>query len=214
MLINEVEYIVGISKKSIRYYEENGLLNPKRNSSNDYRIYDEDDIERLKKIKFLRELGVPIRDLKMLHNKEITLSECMQDRIYKIDKEKSKYEQAKQMCEEILNNKDEYDFIDITKYFHNINILKKEGFTMKNINRSRKKKIIEAIISSAIFSLIFIFFIWLFTYLQMTEVEKIPWALYVFLILLFGLPIIGIVVNLITRIKEINGGEEDEASKY
>ena len=30
MLINEVEHIVGLSKKSIRYYESNGLLTPKR----------------------------------------------------------------------------------------------------------------------------------------------------------------------------------------
>ena len=31
MLINEVESVIGLSKKSIRYYEEEGLLNPKRN---------------------------------------------------------------------------------------------------------------------------------------------------------------------------------------
>ena len=70
MLINEATHKVGLSKKSIRYYEENGLLNPKRSKSNDYRIYDESDIKKLKIIKFLRELDVPIRELKMLNNKE------------------------------------------------------------------------------------------------------------------------------------------------
>ena len=45
MLINEVESIVGISKKSIRYYEDNGLLNLKRNKDNSYRIYDNEDIK-------------------------------------------------------------------------------------------------------------------------------------------------------------------------
>ena len=71
MLINEVEHVVGLSKKSIRLYEENGLLRPKRNSTNDYRIYDDEDIELLKKIKFLRELGVPIREIKMLQSKTL-----------------------------------------------------------------------------------------------------------------------------------------------
>ena len=41
-----------------------------------------------------------------------------------------------------------------------------------------------------------------------------PWMLYWFMVLLFGVPIIGIIYNLVGRIKEINGGEEDEASKY
>ena len=39
MFINEVETLVGLSKKSIRFYEENGLIKPKRNAENDYRVY-------------------------------------------------------------------------------------------------------------------------------------------------------------------------------
>ena len=45
MLINEVQYKVGLTKKSIRYYESEGLLKPKRNNNNDYREYDETDIK-------------------------------------------------------------------------------------------------------------------------------------------------------------------------
>lgn len=84
---------------------------------------------------------------------------------------------------------------------------------MDSVN-SRRRKIVGCIGSSLLFSFIFIFFIWLFTYLQMTEVEKMPWALYWFLVMLFVIFIIGIIYNLVIRIKEINGGEEDEASKY
>ena len=51
MFINEVEHLVGLSKKSIRYYEENGLLNPSRNKENDYRIYQEEDIRKLEEWK-------------------------------------------------------------------------------------------------------------------------------------------------------------------
>ena len=32
--INEVEALVGITKKNIRFYEEKGLLSPSRNSEN------------------------------------------------------------------------------------------------------------------------------------------------------------------------------------
>ena len=36
MKINEVEALVGITKKNIRFYEEQGLLSPRRNSENGY----------------------------------------------------------------------------------------------------------------------------------------------------------------------------------
>ena len=37
MKINEVEALVGITKKNIRFYEAQGLLSPRRNSQNGYR---------------------------------------------------------------------------------------------------------------------------------------------------------------------------------
>lgn len=48
MTINDVEKITGLTKKSIRYYEEKGLILPKR-LDNDYRSYNEEDVQKLKK---------------------------------------------------------------------------------------------------------------------------------------------------------------------
>lgn len=214
MFINEVEHVVKLSKKSIRYYEELGLINPKRNVNNDYRVYNEDDINRLKIIKFLRELGVTTLELKLLNDGSITLKECMIDRTNKIKKEEEKYKKVISMCEEISKSNDTYNDIDISKYFEEINILNKEGFTMRNVNYNKSKKIVGAICSSIIFSLFFVFMIGLFIYLQNTETDKLPWILFSFFMFIFGFPIVGIIYNLIIRIKEIKGGEEDEASKY
>ena len=214
MFINEAEYIVKLSKKSIRYYEELGLINPKRNVNNDYRVYDEKDINKLKIIKFLRELGVTTGELKLLNDGVITLKECMIDRINKIKKEEDKYKRLINMCVEISKSEDTYNDIDITKYFEEINVLNKEGFTMKDVSSNKGKKIFGAVCSSIIFSLFFVFMIGLFIYFQNTETEKLPWVLFWFFIVIFGLPIVGMIYNLIIRIKEIKGGEEDEASKY
>ena len=51
MKINEVEQAIGITKKNIRFYEQEGLLNPSRNLSNGYRDYSEEDLETLRQIK-------------------------------------------------------------------------------------------------------------------------------------------------------------------
>lgn len=52
--IQEVAAEVGLTARSIRYYEEIGLLAPAR-SDGAYRLYDEEDLDRLRFIKALRD---------------------------------------------------------------------------------------------------------------------------------------------------------------
>lgn len=214
MHIKEVEYIVGLSSKNIRYYEDVGLISPSRDTHNDYRIYNDNDINRLKIIKFLRELNVPIKEIKSLYNKELTLYECMNDRIRKIEDEESHYIDIKNMCNEIMKNEDDIEKIDITKYFMGMNIINKEGFTMRDVETDHSKKIKGAIFSSLLFSIFFIFLIVMISYFQFTEADKMPWIIYLILMFFLCFPVIGIGYNLFERIREIKGGEEDEASKY
>ena len=95
-----------------------------------------------------------------------------------------------------------------------MNILNKEGFTMRNIKTNKSKKIVGAVISSLIFGSFFIFLVGIISYFQFTEVEKMPWIVYIVLMVILCFPLVGMIVNLVSRIKEINGGEEDDASKY
>jgi len=60
MRINEVEALVGITKKNIRFYEEKGLLSPRRSTENGYRDYGEAEVAVLRQIKLMRKLGVPL----------------------------------------------------------------------------------------------------------------------------------------------------------
>ncbi len=53
--INEVAAETGLTTRTIRYYEEMGLLEPAARSEGDYRLYDESDLERLQFIRSLRD---------------------------------------------------------------------------------------------------------------------------------------------------------------
>jgi MerR family transcriptional regulator, repressor of the yfmOP operon len=53
--IQEVGAILGLTTRTLRYYEELGLLKPAARSEGAYRLYDEDDLERLRFIKGLRD---------------------------------------------------------------------------------------------------------------------------------------------------------------
>jgi DNA-binding transcriptional MerR regulator len=53
--IHEAAAEVGLTPRSVRYYEEIGLLTPAARSEGDYRLYDDTDLERLRFIKGLRD---------------------------------------------------------------------------------------------------------------------------------------------------------------
>jgi DNA-binding transcriptional MerR regulator len=53
--IQEVADLVGLTARSIRYYEEVGLMKPAARSEGAYRLYDPDDVARLQFIKGLRD---------------------------------------------------------------------------------------------------------------------------------------------------------------
>ncbi len=53
--IQEVAAEVGLTTRSIRYYEELGLLEPAARSDGDYRLFDASDLDRLRFIKSLRD---------------------------------------------------------------------------------------------------------------------------------------------------------------
>ena len=53
--IQEVAAQIGATTRSIRYWEEMGLLRPAARSEGDYRLYDQTDVERLRFIKGLRD---------------------------------------------------------------------------------------------------------------------------------------------------------------
>ena len=55
MRIQEAAAEVGLTPRSVRYYEELGLLRPAARSEGDYRLYDDTELERLRFIKGLRD---------------------------------------------------------------------------------------------------------------------------------------------------------------
>ena len=101
MKIKEVEQRAGITRANIRYYEEEGLLNPVRNRENNYREYSEEDVKNLERIKVLRALGIPISDVKMLNAGALSLDEVMEKRLERISEEEKNLREIEKVCRTI-----------------------------------------------------------------------------------------------------------------
>lgn len=61
--------MVGLSAKTIRFYEEKGIFKPLKRAGNKYRIFLNEDIRKLGLIKAIRELDIPLTDVKKLVEK-------------------------------------------------------------------------------------------------------------------------------------------------
>lgn len=62
--VKEVSEITGLSVRTLRYYDEIGLLKPAGLTESGYRLYDETALEKLREIMFFRELEIPLADIK------------------------------------------------------------------------------------------------------------------------------------------------------
>jgi len=62
--VQKLGQLAGISTRTLRYYDEIGLLKPTRINSSGYRIYGSAEVDRLQQILFYRELGVNLASIK------------------------------------------------------------------------------------------------------------------------------------------------------
>lgn len=61
--IGEVSVRTGLTVRTLRYYEELGLLKPSERLVSRHRIYANEDLQRLYRIGLLRQLGLPLSDI-------------------------------------------------------------------------------------------------------------------------------------------------------
>ena len=64
MEIRELVQKTGVPAKTIRYYEEIGMLPPPERKPNGYRNYAEADVERLKLVAGARRMDIPLADIR------------------------------------------------------------------------------------------------------------------------------------------------------
>lgn len=211
MKINKVEELVGITKKNIRFYEEKGLLTPERNSDNGYRDYSETDVEVLQKIKLLRQLSVPIEEILKMQKGYLTLEDCMRRHIITLEREEENVKQQRSVCAQLEQSGEQLANLDTTRYLSLMKEMEEKGVRFMNVKKADKKRSapILAAVSIIIFMLVtIILLIW-----SVSE-ASMPGYLTVILIAMPVLVIVGVLIALRERMKEIEGGEEDAASKY
>jgi DNA-binding transcriptional MerR regulator len=107
MKISEVIEVTGLTKKAINYYEEEGLIIPEINPENNYREYCQEVIDVLVQISVLRQINVPIKDIKNIITKPEMLKDTLEQHLERLSHEMKKLEKSKSILQSCLISLDD-----------------------------------------------------------------------------------------------------------
>lgn len=126
MTIKEVEQALGIPRATVRFYEKEELIEPKR-SGNSYREYSEEDVATLKKIIILRKIGMPVSDIKAFLNEDVPLQELLAKNILALQEQMRELEGAIRVSEKMQSKNEDLKSFDEEYYWEEIHTEEKAG---------------------------------------------------------------------------------------
>ena len=217
MKINEVEALVGITKKNIRFYEAEGLLAPRRNSENGYRDYGQAEVEALRRIKLLRKLGLPLEEIRQMLSGTHTVGDGMRRHLVTLEREQKNLEQSMELCRRLKDREEPLAALDAQALLAEMEALEHQGATFLNRQTGDARRLryvapaVVTVIMVAFMASLMALMIWGFT----TDADQAPpLPLVAVLVAIPGIVILGVLLALIQRIREIERGEIDDAKQY
>ena len=151
MRIKEVEDLVGITKKNIRFYEKEGLLTPGRESENSYRDYTDEDVKRLRVIKLLRKLDMPISGIADVLEGRIELPEALHLHALLLEEQRQGIVNAQRVCRMISEDGTVLERLDPERYLEEIRQGEENSTELVNIrSRDTLQKYRESVIVSIV----------------------------------------------------------------
>ena len=216
MKINEVEAAVGVTKKNIRFYEEEGLITPSREPGNGYRSYSQADVERLRRIKLLRKLDVPLAEIREMLEGQKTLAQGMSQQLERLNARRKDLDEAIGFCEVLEKDAGSLEELDVGQTLARLAAREEQGVTFVNIERTDRKaeRIKGALVGAGLFTAVMLLSIGIMAW---AFYETGEWPPVPLLIVVFGIPaacIVGTLKVLLDRIEEIRKGEEDAYRNY
>ena len=211
MKINEVEQLVGISKRNIRFYEKEGLLSPGR-TDNGYRDYGEADVE----IKLLRKLDVPLEEIRRMQQGELTLADGLLRHVIQLERAQKNLGTMRSLCQELARTDEQLPNLDAGRWLAEMERMEQEeGNQFVNIRKKdTRKRYVGPVVAAAVFVGLMAGIIGLILWAISLDPADAPPLWLLILIAVPSAVIVGVLLALWQRLKQIQGREEDAASKY
>ena len=204
MKIKQVEELVGITRKNIRFYEDQGLLNVER-AENGYREYHQADVIRLQEIKLFRKMDISIEEMKLLFEKKKSLQICLEQHLKELEHRKEGLSKMQDMCERLILEHRSLETLNAEDCLEEIEQMEKKGAKFMNVNKTdvHKTRRNGAIIGAAVMILLMLVTIVIIFWAN--TVDPVPLGILLFITAIPVVIIVGTIIALAGRMKEIEG---------
>ncbi|MCM3569459.1 MerR family transcriptional regulator [Neobacillus mesonae] len=130
--VQKLASLAGISARTLRYYDEIGMLKPARINSSGYRIYGRKEVDLLQQILFYRELGLALDDIKIIvKNPAFDASQALREHRQKLLEQREQLNRLIENVEKtIAHSEGRFEMSDKEKF---------EGFKKKMIDENEKE---------------------------------------------------------------------------
>jgi DNA-binding transcriptional MerR regulator len=126
----------GMSRTTVLYYEEMGLLKPARRSGANYRIYDERALRRLQEIRMYRRAGLTIGDIRSILDEPLSAAAgVLQRRLAEISDEIETLRDHQRAIARLLKQTDEIGSLPMVTKDKWIEVMRAAGFSDEDMRR-------------------------------------------------------------------------------
>lgn len=149
--ISQISKGLNLSKRTLRYYEELGLIQSERKAGYAYHVYSEDTIKQLRQILILRKLRIPLKKIaEILKNNDALLAlQIFEESMNEVDEEITALSTIRSILQRFIDqlnsnmqlqlNMETWESEDL---FHTLAVTKKqfkEEKTMEDLNQASQK---------------------------------------------------------------------------
>ncbi|TXL65762.1 MerR family transcriptional regulator [Cerasibacillus terrae] len=105
--VSQLAKISGVSGRTLRYYDQIGLLKPTRVNSSGYRIYGQQEVDLLQQILFYRELDVRLEDIKeIVHVPSFDQVSALKQHYHQLKEKRIRLDKIIATVEKTISNKE------------------------------------------------------------------------------------------------------------
>ncbi len=139
--VKELADLAGVTPRTLRYYDEEGLLSPAEIGANGYRYYDRESLLRLQQILFFRELDFPLKGIsEILEQRDFRLLDALEDHQKAIQKKIQQYQTLLGTVQRTISSIQGVENMDDQEYFVGFDEKKYEGEAQERWGRTDQYK--------------------------------------------------------------------------
>lgn len=138
--VKEVSEITGVSIRTLRYYDEIGLLKPTQLTDAGYRLYDNKALEKLQEIMFFKELEIPLETIKqVMENRNLDRQEILAMQKTLLEKKRNRLNGVIELIDDVMKGVNTMSF----EAFSDEDIEKITEHTISQLSQEDLQNLIE-----------------------------------------------------------------------